>query len=97
MGQLTVDPGSLESASATLRGTPDHGAAMLARALVDDVRTGISGPGWQADTEGFGSALPQLVESVTEQTATIAGHLSTAAGAYRRTEWLVRVALAEQP
>lgn len=95
MGQLTVDPGSLESAAALLRGAHDHGVTMLARAIIDDVRYGVDGAG-NSDAPGvLGAALPQVTELVRERTEAISVHLDTAAGAYRRTDWLVRVALAE--
>lgn len=87
MGNVTVDPQSLESASATVQAAHDHGLTMLARAIIDDVWDGVGPSGHDVVT----SALPVLLEAVSEATAAIAGHLKTAAGAYRRTEWLVQV------
>lgn len=92
MGQLTVDPGSLDTAAATLQGAGDDGMTTLARAIVEDVR---DGEGRSGDAE-FSSVLPQLIADVAERTATIANDLSTAAARYRRTEWLIRMALAKQ-
>lgn len=96
MGQLTVDPGSLESAAALLRGAHDHGVTMLARAIIDDLQIG-AGIDENGDTAGgLGGLLPQVTELVRERTEAISGRLDSAAGSYRRTDWLVRVALAEQ-
>ncbi|WP_446665487.1 hypothetical protein [Flexivirga sp. B27] len=92
MGQLRVDPGALDDVSATLRGAPDSGMATLARAVIDDLRDGEGSGG----VDDITSVLPRLVADVAERTATIASKLSTAAGSYRNTEWLVRIALAEQ-
>ena len=92
MGQLTVDPGSLDTAAATLHGTGDDGMTTLARAIVDDVR---DGEGRSGNAE-FSSVLPQLITDVAERTTTIANDLSMAAARYRRTEWLVRMALAKK-
>ncbi|HWC23187.1 MAG TPA: hypothetical protein VG502_12880 [Flexivirga sp.] len=94
MGQLTVNPGSLETAAALLRAAHDDGATLLARAIVDDVQRGLGVEG--GNTCVAGGVLPQAIEFVREQTETLSAHLDTAAGAYRRTEWLVRVALVEQ-
>ena len=94
-GQSTVDPGSLERAAGLLRGAHDHGLTMLARAIIDDVQHGIGGAESGEMPSVSDSALPHVMEFVREQTEAISGHLDTAAGAYRRTEWLVRVALAE--
>ncbi|GGB39951.1 hypothetical protein GCM10011492_33450 [Flexivirga endophytica] len=93
MGQLTVDARSLDSGAASLRGAHGVGLLMLARAIVDDVCGGVGASG---DSDVLSSALPQLVGAVTERTTSIAGRLETAAGAYRRTEWLVRVAMADR-
>lgn len=92
MVQLTVNPGSLETAAALLRAAHDDGVTLLARAIVDDVQRGVEG----GNTCVADGVLPQAIEFVREQTATLAAHLDTAAGAYRRTDWLVRVALVEQ-
>lgn len=92
MGQLTVDPGSLDTASAALRCEQVDGLTMLARAIIDDVRDGDGNTG----TDGLGSALPELAAAIAEQTRVVADHLSTAAGGYRLTEWLVRIASAER-
>lgn len=94
MGRLTVDPGSLDTAAALLRGAHDHGLTMLARGIIDDVRGGTGGAESDEPTSAMGAVLPQVTEFVREQTETISRHLDTAAGAYRRTEWLVRLALA---
>ncbi|MFC6707745.1 hypothetical protein [Flexivirga alba] len=96
MGQSTVDPGSLESAAALLRGAHDDGLTMLARAITDDVRHGVSGAESNDASGVLGPPLTQVTEFVREQTEAISGHLDTAAGAYRRTDWLVRVVFAER-
>lgn len=95
MGQVTVDPGSLESAAALLRGAHGHEVTMLARAIVDDVQQGVGGAENGAAQGMLATTLPQVTEFVREQTETISGHLDTAAGAYRRTDWLIRVTFAE--
>lgn len=96
MGQLRVDPGSLESAAALLRGAYDHTVTMLARAIVDDLQQGVGGAETSDAQDMFATTLPQVTEFVREQTEAISGHLDAAAGAYRRTDWLIRVTFAEQ-
>lgn len=96
MGQLTVDPGSLEATAALLRGAHDHGVTLLARAIADDLQQGVGGAE-NGDAPGMsGGTLSVVTEFVREQTEILSGHLDTSAGAYRRADWLVRVALAEQ-
>jgi hypothetical protein len=96
MGQTTVDPGSLESAAALLRGAHGEGVTMLARAIVDDLRIGAGVDESLYTASGLGELLPQVTEFVRERTEAMSAHLDTAAGSYRRTDWLVRVALAAQ-
>lgn len=96
MGQLTVDPGSLESAAVSLRGAVDHSVTMLARAIIDDLRRGTVVDESGSAASRLGDLLPQVTESVLEHAAAVSGQLDSAAGSYRRTDRIVRIALAAQ-
>lgn len=94
MGRFAVDPGSLDDAASTLRAAPGDGSLELAQAIVGDLLAGDGTPEI-ADVAGrFDVGLPEVTASVCRQSATVAAQLRTAASAYRRAEWLVRVAVA---
>lgn len=90
MQDLDVGPGTLETAATLLRAAYDDGATRLARAIVDDL---VEGCGDNPDvTSEFGAALPQLVDLLGQHVALIGDRLSAAVAAYRRADWIARVA-----
>ena len=90
MQDLAVAPGSLESAGAALHRAHDAGTTQLARAIVQDVIEGFGDPGLGVDIDG---TLPRVVALLGEQSADIGRRLGTAAGAYRRADWLAHLAV----
>jgi len=89
MQQLDVAPGSLDPVAAALRAVDDGGMTRLARAVLDDLVEGFGGSELVGEVDG---TLPQLVDRVAQQTTLVGDRLSGAAAAYRRAEWLARLA-----
>lgn len=90
MQGLDVAPASLETVSAALRVVHDGGATRLAAAIVADVTEGLPGSDPTAELD---DTLPRVVELIGRHTAVIADRLAVAAGAYRRADWVARVAM----
>ncbi|MBB2890865.1 hypothetical protein [Flexivirga oryzae] len=92
MQELDVAPGSLDPVAAALRAVDDGGATRLARAVVEDLIDGLGGDGSLADADDI---LSQVVDLLAQRTSGIGDRLSVAAGAYRRAEWLARLAMGD--
>lgn len=90
MRELDVAPGSLDPVAAALRAVDDGGMTRLARAIVNDLVEGFG----NAELPGeFDDTLPQVVDRLAHRTQVIGDRLDVAAGAYRRAEWLARLAM----
>lgn len=91
MQDLDVAPGSLDPVAAALRAV-DDGAIRLARAIVCDLVDGLGGDDPAADLV---NGLPQVVELLARQATVLGERLGGAAGAYRRADWLARLAMGD--
>lgn len=90
MRQLRVDPGALDDASTVIRGGYDDGAVQLARAVVRDLLDGAGDVGSGDLSAVFGTALPLLVDLISQHGATASCGLSDAADDYRQADRLHR-------
>lgn len=90
MQDLDVAPGSLDPVAAALCAVCDGGTTRLAAGVVDDI---VDGFGAEAAEPVLDSTLPEVVDLLAQQTGVIGDRLTTAAGAYRRADWIARVAM----
>jgi hypothetical protein len=89
MQNLDVGAGTLDSVAVHLRRVHDDGLTRLARAIVDDLAEGCGAPELAT---ALADTLPQLVDLLGAEAASIGERLSVAAGAYRRADWIAAIA-----